>query len=116
MSIPSEITALVERLNQELAQIEREATEGLMLARITLEYFPENIILIEMFAFLNNVIFLIGIERERIPTIVATLAETDETTGEDIQAVGEDLAAKLGRLLETKIRVSRIKNRLENLQ
>lgn len=45
MEIPSEFNALVERLNQELNQIEQQATAGLNLARITLERFPENLIL-----------------------------------------------------------------------
>lgn len=36
MAIPSEITALIERLKQQLNQIEQEATEGLNLARVRL--------------------------------------------------------------------------------
>ncbi len=42
MSIPSEIAVIIERLNQELSQIEQEATEGLNTVRFRLEYFPEN--------------------------------------------------------------------------
>ncbi|TAG60078.1 MAG: restriction endonuclease subunit S, partial [Oscillatoriales cyanobacterium] len=37
-------------------------------------------------------------------------------TNDRIEEVGEDLAMELGRVLETKIRVSSIKARLENLQ
>jgi hypothetical protein len=37
-------------------------------------------------------------------------------TDEVIQEAGEDLSIELGRVLETKIRVSNIRSRLENLQ
>ena len=73
-------------------------------------------VLIQMFAFLNSVVFLIGTERNRIQTIIETLSLSDEITIEEIQMAGEDLSTKLGRLLETKLRVMKIKNRLENLQ
>ncbi|WP_275974203.1 hypothetical protein [Argonema galeatum] len=42
MPIPPEITALVEQLNQELNQIEQEATAGITLTRAILDRFPEN--------------------------------------------------------------------------
>ena len=116
MPIPSEISVLVERINNELDRIEQETTEGMALARTILNRFPENNVLIQMFAFLNSVIFLISTERNRIRTIVETLSLSDEITSEEIQMAGEDLSTKLGRLLETKLRVRNLKNRLENLQ
>lgn len=116
MPIPSEINALIERLNQELTQIEQEATEGLTLARVSLERFADNATLIQMFAFLNNTIFYVDTERRRIQTIVENLSATEVTTDEQIQEAGEDLGNKLGRSLETKIFVSSVKSRLENLQ
>jgi hypothetical protein len=42
VSVPSEIAGLIERLNQELNEIEREATEGLALSKAILEHFPDN--------------------------------------------------------------------------
>ena len=57
MTIRSELRALVERLNQELDQIEQQATTGLNFARIILERFPENLVLIDLFAFLNTSLF-----------------------------------------------------------
>ena len=51
MPIPSEIQALVEQINNELDQIEQNTTEALTIARVILDRFPENNILIQMFAF-----------------------------------------------------------------
>lgn len=48
MAIPSEITALIERLNQELDQISQEATEGLNIVRSGLFRFPDNALLIPL--------------------------------------------------------------------
>ncbi|HEY9862236.1 MAG TPA: hypothetical protein V6D16_22260 [Candidatus Obscuribacterales bacterium] len=111
----SEIIAFIERLNQELDQIERQATEGLTLARVTLERFSNNDTLIQMLAFLNSATLYVDTERRRIQTIVENLSEAD-ITDEEIQEAGEELATKLGRVVETKIRVVKLKNRLENLQ
>lgn len=116
MTIPSEINALIEQLNQQLNQIEQEATEGLVLARAIIQRFPNNDALTQMLAFLNSARFYADSERSRIQTIVETLSQSNQTTGEEIQEAGEDLSAKLGRVLETKMRVIRAKNRLENLQ
>lgn len=69
-----------------------------------------------MLAFLNSVIFWLNTERRRIQTIVESLSLNDEITSEEIQMAGEDLSTKLGRILETKLRVSNLKSRLENLQ
>lgn len=59
MTIPSELNALIERLNQELDIIEREATAGLNVARVSLERFPENFLLIQLFAFLNTAMIFV---------------------------------------------------------
>jgi hypothetical protein len=49
MPIPSEIQSLVDRLDQELGEIERKATEGLNLVRPILSNFPDNVRLIQSF-------------------------------------------------------------------
>jgi hypothetical protein len=46
MLIPPELSDLIKRLNNELAQIEQEATAGLNLTRAILERFPNNAMLI----------------------------------------------------------------------
>ena len=113
MPIPSEMTALIERLNQELDRSEQSAIEGLNLARVRLGRFPDNAILIQLFAYLNNVMLFVEISRRRIEYSSIILA-TDTATGEQIQEIGENLASLLGATLETKEGVSRVKNRLEN--
>ncbi len=60
---PPEINALIKRFNNELDWIEGKATEGLELTRIVLERFPENPTLVRLFAFLNNAIFFVNIQR-----------------------------------------------------
>ena len=112
MSIPPELTALVEQLNQELNQIEQEITEGLNLVRLRLDRFPNNLILIQIFASFNNYRLLVENTRRRIDITVDSLRPNDPTN-EEIQEAGEDLAEQLGRVLEAKIVVNSLKNRLE---
>lgn len=116
MSIPSEIIALIERLNQELDLIESDATEGANLARAILTLFPDNFIVIQLFAFLNASLILVETSRQQIQILVENLSTTDVNTDEEIQEAVAGLATELGRVIETKIRVSRVKIRLENLQ
>lgn len=70
MLIPSEIIVLVERLNQELNQIEQKATQELNIIKPILSRFPNNTRLTQFFAFLNNVTLLVINYRTRIQTIV----------------------------------------------
>jgi hypothetical protein len=116
MPIPSEITQLVQRVNQELDQIEQDATEGLTLARVILDRIPNNFLVIQLLAFLNTSLFYVETIRRRLDERVEYLSRKDVITDEKLQEVGEDAAMELGRLLETKIRVRSIKNRLEKLQ
>jgi hypothetical protein len=48
MTIPSEIQSLVARLEQELGEIEREATEGLNLVRPIMKQLPDEKTLLEL--------------------------------------------------------------------
>ncbi|MCL1464796.1 hypothetical protein [Argonema galeatum] len=113
MPIPSEIQALIERLNRELNETEQAATEGLNRARPLLFRFPDNAILIQIFAFLNNAIFFVDNSRGRIQTIVDSISSAD-ATAEVIQERGEYLATLLGQVIEVKINANRLKTRLEN--
>ncbi len=116
MTIPSEIAVLVERLNRELNEIEQVATEGLRLANLILESFPNNFVIVQLFGFLNSSLFFVGISRQKIENNLEYLSATDVLNEDRIQEVGQDLAIELGRILETKIAVIQIKTRLENLQ
>lgn len=116
MQIPSELTALIERLNQELDTIEREGADGLNLARALLERFANNFILIQLYAYLNTARFFGETSSRRIQALVEHLATLEGIPDQEIQELREDLATDLGRVMETKIRVSQVKTRLENLQ
>lgn len=114
MAIPAKIIALIDRLNQELDQTEQEATEGLNLARAALSRFPDNTMLIGLFAYLNNALLFVDYSRADIQTTVDNISPAD-VPAEIIQETGEGLAELLGRILEVKINVNRIKTRLANL-
>lgn len=112
MPIPSEISALIDRLNQELNLVEQEATAALSLVRLRLDRFPTNPVLIQLFATLNNYILFVETSRRRIESIRLVLG-SDTVPSAQIQEAGEDLA-RLGQVLEAKIVVNRAKSRLEN--
>jgi hypothetical protein len=116
MTIPSEIAVLVERLDRELNEIEQAATEGLRLANLVLESFPNNFAVVQLFGFLTSSLFFVNISRQKIQNNLEYLSATDVLDEERIQEVGQDLAIELGRILETKIAVIQIKTRLDNLQ
>lgn len=115
MSLPSELLNLVERLNQELNRIKAEATEGIRLANAILNRFPDNFVVIQLLAFLNASLFFVETSQRQIQTRLEDISASD-LTDEVIREAGEDLSIELGRVLETKIRVSYIRSRLENLQ
>lgn len=114
MAIPLEITALIERLNQELSQTEQEAIQGLNLVRHSLSLFPNNILLIQLFAYFTNVLLFVNNSRRRIQIIIEKILAEEVTVDEEIQEAGEDLATLVGVTLEVKIEVERIITRLEN--
>jgi hypothetical protein len=115
MPIPPEINSIVENLNQELDEIEQQAIEGQNLARIILDKFPNNARLVRFFATFSNALLFVEVEKRRIRSIIENIALLDVITAEDIQEVGEDLSAEMGRVLETKNLVTNLKQRLENL-
>jgi hypothetical protein len=113
MPVPPKIANLIEQLHQEINQTEQAVTEGLQIARLKLNNYPDNSFLIQIYASLSNYLVFIEISRRRIDysqVIVASeaVAETQ------IQEVGEMLSEILGRVLEAKIVVNRIKARLES--
>ena len=115
LTIPSEILALVDRLNQELAEIERKATEGINIGRSLFFRFSENVTLIGLFATLSNALLFVETSRIRIRFTVESISQRN-VAAEVIQEAGEDLAELLGRTVETKVLVGTVMRRLENLQ
>jgi hypothetical protein len=113
MPIPSEIQTIIARLNQEIGETEQESSAGLNLARQLIQQFPENALLIQYFAYFNNILFFVETSRREIQIISETIS-TDYVSLEVIQEAGEDLGTLVGKLLEVKINASRTKTRLEN--
>ncbi len=54
MTVPPEISTLIDQLERELDQIGQEATAGVSLVRSLLSSFPDNIRLIQFFTAFNN--------------------------------------------------------------
>jgi len=115
MPIPSEIRELINRLEQELDEIEQKATDGLNLVRPLLSLFGDNAILIQYFAFLNAALLSVQTSKRQVEIIVESISPDDITVSE-VREAGEDLGTLLGKTLETKIRVDRIIENLEELQ
>lgn len=115
MPITPDIQALIDRLNQELDQIEQQATEGLLLVRRIMSFFPDNARLIQFFAYLSSAILFVETYKRLVQTTVDIISVVD-VTNEEIQESGEDLGTVLGQVLETKIGVRRIITLLEELQ
>ncbi len=90
MKIPPEIIALIDRLYQELHQTEQNATQGLTVVKQILENFPDNVILIQFFAYLNSVLLFTEIYKRQAQNLVQRVSNVDVTEIE-IQEVGEDL-------------------------
>ena len=113
MPIPPKIANLIEQLHQEINQTEQAVTEGLQIARLKLNSFPDNSFLIQIYASLSNYLVFIEISRRRIDYSQVIVAS--ETVAKiQIQEAGEMLSEILGRVLEAKIVVNKIKTRLEN--
>jgi hypothetical protein len=115
MAIPAQIFALIESIEQNLAQIELEATEGLNLSRAILDRFPNNARLIQFFASFSSAILFVEMQNRRIKAIIENFSKADVVTEEEIKEVGEDLSGELGKVIETKLLINNLKQRLEEL-
>jgi hypothetical protein len=113
--MPPEIRETINQLNQELKEIEQESLRGLNLIAPALNLFPNNSILIQFSAYLNNMLFMVENYHNRILIIVGKIALSDNDL-EIVQDSGEELGELLGRVLEAKIGLEGIINRLETLQ
>ncbi|MDJ0717514.1 MAG: hypothetical protein QNJ54_25385 [Prochloraceae cyanobacterium] len=114
MSITPEIQTLVDRLNQELGEIEQEATEGENLLRQLMSLFSNNASLIQFFAYFQTTRFFVVNARRRIRETMEKLSarQIDPIV---LTESGEDLATLLGEVIETKIRSRNLLNRLRDL-
>jgi hypothetical protein len=115
MPIPSEIQDAVARLNQELEETEQEAILAIDKVRSLLSSFPDNVLLASFFAALNNTLLFVEISRRRIQITINRISGRN-VTASDILEVGEDLGTELGRVLEAKMSMKRISDRLRDLQ
>ena len=112
MPITPEFTALIDRLNQEINQTSQQATQGLNLVRELLSRFPNNVILTQYFAYFNTALLFIETSRVQIQTTVETV-EPNDVSDEIMQNALERLGTLLGRVLEAKLRVEQLINRLD---
>lgn len=114
MSISSEIKVIIDRLNEELAEIEQEATRGMKQLSPLLGVFPNNDILVSFLGSLNNSLFLVEIYKKRIEAIVELLLP-ENVPEEIMQNAGETLGDLLERALESKIGLGIIIDRWDRL-
>ena len=114
MTLPSNFNVLIEQLNDELRELEDEVSQAIQLIRERMVLFPDNIVLIQIFAMLNNYVLFTENTKRRIQETIEYLNVKEIASAQDIQEAGEDLSEQLGRILEAKIIVNRIKTRLES--
>lgn len=81
-------------------------------ARELLSQCPSNAILTQYFAYFNTALIFVETSRGQIQIAVETLSPTD-VPDKVIQNAGQDLGTLLGRVLEVKLRVRRLIDRLE---
>jgi len=114
MTIPPKIQVLVDRLSQELGNIELQAIDGLNLVRPLLAKFNDNIVLTQFFASFSNAYLFVEISKRRVQVTVNRFSYTN-LPAETLLEIGEDLSTELGKVLEVKIQVERLLNRLQEL-
>lgn len=114
MTLPPKILETIAKLNQELDLIEHEANRGLEIVRELLPLVPDNLVLIQLLSTLNNSLLFRDNARRRIQITIDSIS-SPQIASEIVQDAGENLGELLGRVLETKMLVSRAVRVLENL-
>lgn len=76
--------------------------------------FPENVILIQYFAYLNALLLFGETSRRQIQNTIDLISLADVPV-DVIHSYGQDLETLLGKVIEEKMRVSRILNFLKDL-
>jgi hypothetical protein len=115
MTIPPEISRLVEQLTDELDRIEQQANLGLALASQLLQRFPNNARLVGLSANVGNVLFFVSSFRNRIERIIGEISGANVSI-RAMQEAGEELSEVWGRVQECKMMLSRSVSVLEDLQ
>jgi hypothetical protein len=115
MTIPPEISRLVEQLTDELDRIEQQANLGLVLTSQLLQQFPNNARLIGLSANVGSILFFVSSFRNRIDRIIGELSGNNVSI-RAMQEVGEELSEMCGRAQEFKMMLSRSVSVLEDLQ
>jgi hypothetical protein len=112
MAIPGNLNKLFKQINDELESLEQELSEATGLIRERIVLFPENIISIQIFANLSSYSVFIQNTKRRIQDTLRYIHDNEKISNQYIQEAGEDLSEQLGRVLEAKIVIVTIKNRL----
>lgn len=98
---------------KELAIIEQNAINGLNLTRSYLSQFPDNAVLLQFFGAFSNMLVFVNVYKRRVQTTLEQL-EIEDISFNTIQEVGEDLGTILGQVIEAKIYVNTLRERLED--
>jgi hypothetical protein len=115
MTIPPEISRLVEQLTAELDRIEQQANRGQALASQLLQRFPNNARLIGLSANVGNILFFVSSFRNRIDRIIGEISGNNISI-QVMQEAGEEFSEMWGRVQECKMMLSRSVSVLEDLQ
>ena len=113
MTLPPNFNILVAQIDREINLLATELSQAIQLVRARISLFPNNIILIQLFALLNNYTLFLENTQRRIRETIQYVTTDETLSSVDIQAAGEELSEQLGRILEAKIVVSNIRKRLE---
>jgi hypothetical protein len=92
MNIPPNIADLIERLNLELEQTEREVNKGINLVRLPLSRFPENTLLVQFFAYKKFVMKELPDEQTLLELL--KLAKNAEQKARELNEMGEQFSQK----------------------
>jgi HD-GYP domain-containing protein (c-di-GMP phosphodiesterase class II) len=114
IDVYTNLNKLAKQVNDEIKCLEQELFEATALIRERIVLFPDNIVLIQIFASLASFDLFTQNTKRRIQETLQYIAANDKLSDQDIQEVGEDLSEKLGQILEAKTVIATIKNRLRN--
>jgi hypothetical protein len=113
MTLPSNFNDLVQKISLELNALDIVLSQSIRIVRERINLFPENMALMQLYATLNNYALFAQNTQRRTQEAIQYLANGESMAEENIREFGEDLSEQLGRIIEAKIVVNTIKNRLE---
>jgi hypothetical protein len=113
MALPSNFNDLVRQIGIEMDELNSVLTHSIRIVRERINLFPENIVLMQLYSTLNNYALFAQNTQRRTQETIQYLAVTENISEENIREFGEDLSEQLGRIIEAKIVVNSIKNRLD---